>query len=227
MQGKGPMQASDVVDATGLQARYVEEWLKGMTGLAGYLEYDNDAGTYSAPEETAFFRFRGHRSLHGWAVRFCAALLGVAPKVADAFRTGGGVRFEEFGPECVVALDMINSGQYDNRFGSYWLGKLPDVVRRLEGGGRVLDFGCGVGRVGAAIAKAFPKCEVVGLDPDPETIKQARAAATAAGLGERIRFIANAAGERKKAKALTSSPPAIASTTSPPQARHWESCVIS
>jgi hypothetical protein len=41
---------------------------------------------------------------------FAPVLLGVAPKVVDAFRTGGGVRFEEFGPECVVALDMINSG---------------------------------------------------------------------------------------------------------------------
>jgi hypothetical protein len=25
------------------------------------------------------------------------------------------VRFEEFGPECVVALDMINTGQYEQR----------------------------------------------------------------------------------------------------------------
>jgi hypothetical protein len=37
MRGRGPMQASEVVDATGLQARYVEEWLKGMTA-SGYLE---------------------------------------------------------------------------------------------------------------------------------------------------------------------------------------------
>jgi hypothetical protein len=32
-------------------------------------------------------------------------LLGVAPKVAEAFEKGGGIRFEEFGPECVHALD--------------------------------------------------------------------------------------------------------------------------
>ena len=195
MQGRGPMQASEVVDATGLQARYVEEWLKGMTA-SGYLEYDSGADTYLLPEEHAFLlASEGTDHFMGGLFYFAAALLGAAPKVADCFRTGGGVRFEEFGPECVVALDMINSGQYDNRFGSYWLTKLPDVVRRLENGGRVLDFGCGVGRVGAAIAKAFPKCEVVGLDPDPETIKQARAAATGAGLGDRIQFIANASGE--------------------------------
>ena len=53
MQGRGPMQASEVVDATGLQARYVEEWLKGMTA-SGYLEYDSGADTYLLPEEHAF-----------------------------------------------------------------------------------------------------------------------------------------------------------------------------
>src|ERR1700744_1680354 len=53
MQGKGAMQAGDVVAATGLQARYVEEWLKGMTA-GGYLEYDSGAETYSLPEEHAF-----------------------------------------------------------------------------------------------------------------------------------------------------------------------------
>src|ERR1700733_15473530 len=185
MQGRGPMRAGEVVDATGLQARYVEEWLKGMTA-SGYLEYDDGADTYSLPEEHAFLlASEGTDHFMGGLFYFGAALLGVAPKVADAFRTGGGVRFEEFGAECVTALDMINSGKYDNRLGSYWLAKLPDVVRRLESGGRVLDFGCGVGRVGAAIAKAFPKCEVVGLDPDPATIRKARAAATGAGPGRR------------------------------------------
>lgn len=198
MHGRGAMQANEVADAAGLQARYVEEWLKGMTA-AGYLEYDSAADTYALPEEHAFLlASEGTDHFMGGLFYVAPVLLGAAPKVADSFRTGGGVRFEDFGPECVVALDMINSGQYENRLSSYWLPKLPDVVRRLESGGRVLDFGCGVGRVGAAIAKAFPKCEVVGLDPDPETIRQARAAATKAGLGDRIQFIANTTSELER-----------------------------
>src|ERR1700731_919612 len=148
MQGRGPMQAGEVVEASGLQARYVEEWLKGMTA-SGYLEYDDGADTYSLPEEHSFLlASEGTDHFMGGLFYFGAALLGAAPKVADAFRTGGGVRFEEFGAECVTALDMINSGQYDNRLGSYWLTKMPDVVGRLENGGRVLGFGAGRGRVG-------------------------------------------------------------------------------
>jgi hypothetical protein len=59
---------------------------------------------------------------------FAPVLVGVAPKVAGAFRTGGGVRFEEFGPECVEAPDMINNGKYVHRFGSHWLSGLGNCM---------------------------------------------------------------------------------------------------
>jgi hypothetical protein len=39
MAGKGPLRAEEVARQSGLQTRYVEEWLKGMT-CAKYLEYD-------------------------------------------------------------------------------------------------------------------------------------------------------------------------------------------
>ncbi len=190
MAGKGPLKTDQVVQASGLHPRYVEEWLKGMTA-AGYLLYDPAEQTFQLPEEHAYLTAsEGTDHFMGGLFYFAPVLLGMAPKVADAFRTGGGVRFEEFGPECVVAIDLLNSGQYEQRFGSYWLTKLPDVVERLQNGGRVLDVGCGVGRVGIAIAKAFPKCEVVGLDPDVNSIRTAASAAANAGVSDRTRFVA-------------------------------------
>jgi len=190
MAGKGHVRADEVIQLSGLQPRYVEEWLKGMVA-AGYLDYDAAAQTYRLPEEHAYLlASEGTDHFMGGLIYFAPVLLGVAPKVADAFRTGGGVRFQDFGSECVVALDMINGGQYEQRLGSYWLAKLPDVIQRLENGGRVLDVGCGVGRVGVTIAKTFPKCQVVGLDPDPESISKARETAVRAGVEDRIRFVA-------------------------------------
>ena len=62
-----------------------------------------------------------------------------------------------------------------NRFTSLWINALPDIVERLKLGGRVLDVGCGAGRVSAVIAKAFPQAEVIGLDPDENSVVRARA----------------------------------------------------
>jgi hypothetical protein len=190
MRGKGRFAAHELARATGLQPRYVEEWLKGMTA-AGYLDYDPAAQTFALPDEHAYLvASEGTDHFMGGLFLFAPVLLGAEPKVVEAFRHGGGVRFSDYGADCVSALDMINAGQYAQRLGSYWLAQLPDVAERLKRGGRVLDFGCGVGRVAIAIAKAFPGCEVVGVDIDAESIRRAQAQAREEGLADRIAFAA-------------------------------------
>jgi 2-polyprenyl-3-methyl-5-hydroxy-6-metoxy-1,4-benzoquinol methylase len=177
MANRGPMQAHDVVKASGLQPRYVEEWLKGMVA-AGYLAYDPAAQTFTLPEEHAYF-LASEDTDHfvGGLFAMVPPLMRVAPQVARAFAGGGGVPFEEFGPECVSALDLINRGQYEHRFTDYWMKAMPEAAERLRAGGRALDVGCGSGRVCIALAEAFPAAEVVGIDPDEESIRRAKAAA--------------------------------------------------
>src|SRR5947207_8356796 len=180
MQGKGAMALDDVARASGLQRRYVDEWLRGMVS-AGYLEYDAAKETYTLPEEMAYFvASDGTDHFVGGMWEMVPALMRVAPRVADAFRKGGGVPFGDFGPDCVHALDLINRGQYEERFASYWLKSLPAVVARLQAGGRVLDLGCGSGRVAIAIKRAFPQAAVSGYDVDATSI--ARACEAAADL---------------------------------------------
>jgi 2-polyprenyl-3-methyl-5-hydroxy-6-metoxy-1,4-benzoquinol methylase len=174
MANRGAMTADTVVKASKLQPRYVEEWLKGMVA-AGYLAYDSSAQTYTLPDELAYF-LASDDSDHfvGGLFAMVPPLMRVAPQVAKAFAEGGGVQFEEFGPDCVSALDLINRGQYEQRFADYWMKSLPEVAARLRAGGRVLDVGCGSGAVCAALAKAFPAAEVIGIDPDAESVHQAR-----------------------------------------------------
>src|SRR6185295_7560157 len=132
-QGKGAMRPEDVVRVSGLQARYVEEWLKGMAS-AGYLAYDPHAGTFTLPEEQAYFLASDDTDhFVGGLLAMVPPLLRVAPDVAEAF--------EEFGPDCVAALDLVNRGQYESRLASYWLAAVPEVAKRLAAGGRALDVG--------------------------------------------------------------------------------------
>ena len=177
MQGAGPMRLEEVVRASSLQPRYVAEWLKGMAA-AGYLAYDPKAATYALSDEHAYFlASEGTDHFAGGLFEMVPVLMRVAPRVAQAFEQGGGVPFEDFGPDCVTALDLINRGNYEHRFTASWLKPLPQVVAKLEAGGRMLDVGCGSGRVCVAFAKAFPQAEIVGIDPDAQSIERAKRAA--------------------------------------------------
>jgi len=173
MAGKGAMTLDEVVSTSKLQRRYVEEWLKGMTS-AGYLDYQE--GKYTLTDEMAYFvASDGTDHFVGGMWEMVPPLIRVAPRVAEAFAKGGGVPFSDFGADCVNALDLINRGQYDERFASYWLKSLPEVTAKLQAGGRMLDFGCGSGRVAMAIKRAFPKAQVAGFDIDAQSIERARA----------------------------------------------------
>ena len=202
MAGKGAMTADAVARAAGLQPRYVEEWLKGMTA-AGYLEHTPGAGaappSFRLPDEHGYLLASdGTDHFMGGLFLMVPVLMAAAPKVAEAFKSGGGVTLADLGPAGIDALDWLNCGQYEHRFTSQWLAAMPDVVARLQAGGRILDVGCGTGRVAIAMAKAFPNAAVVGLDPHAGSIEKARAAATAAGLGsagDRLRFVAQTTAE--------------------------------
>ena len=191
MAGKDWMTSEEVAQESKLQARYVQEWLRGMVS-AGYLEFDPAQQAYRLPEEHAYLlASEGTDHFMGGLLCFAPVLLRAAPKVAVAFEQGGGVAFEEYGTDGIQALDMINRGQYEQRLSpTGWLKSLPDVVQRLEAGGRALDVGCGAGSVVLTLARAFPRATVVGLDVDRESIEHAKAAAAAANMGERVRFVA-------------------------------------
>ncbi|MBZ0122499.1 MAG: class I SAM-dependent methyltransferase, partial [Roseovarius sp.] len=179
---------------TGLSPRYVEEWLNGMTA-AGWLEHDEETGTFSMPLEHAFL-LASEGTDHYMGGLFLAgpSLLSQAPAVARAFREGGGVHFDAFDDDWIAALDLMNGGAYANRLASYWMKQLPDIDARLGAGGQALDVGCGVGKVSLVLAEAYPKARITGFDPDAGSVALARAAAKRAGTRQ-VTFIEGLIGD--------------------------------
>lgn len=73
-------------------------------------------------------------------------------------------------------------------------GHLPRALARvLPETGRVVDIGCGTGRVTRAILAARPQMTVVGIEPAEAMLAVARARSEAAGDGHRARFVVGSA----------------------------------
>ena len=69
-------------------------------------------------------------------------------------------------------------------------GREADIVlgrSRTKPGARILDLGCGVGRI--ALILAARGFDVVGLDYSAPYLREAKAKAKTLGLAERVRFV--------------------------------------
>jgi len=69
-----------------------------------------------------------------------------------------------------------------------WLAGLEGVPGVLGRGGRIADLGCGEGRVTEALARAYPRACLTGLDPCGVSVARAGRRAQAAGLAARLTF---------------------------------------
>lgn len=194
MAGAGPLAAVDLAARSGVRLRYVQEWLGAMT-CAGYVEHDADTDRYRLPDEhAAFFADPGSELYLGGMFSGLPALMGMAPRLAEAFREGSGVSFAEFGETLPLALEQMNRNVYEKRLVRDWLPAMPQVVERLAAGGRAIDVGCGTGVVPLVLARAYPSARIEGLDLDARSIGIARGYAAQAGLQDRVRFV-NASAE--------------------------------
>jgi cyclopropane fatty-acyl-phospholipid synthase-like methyltransferase len=110
--------------------------------------------------------------------------------LADAFRTGGGVPYAAYGAEIRSGIRALNRPSFLHDLASTWLPAMPDVVARLDADppARVLDLGCGEGVSTIAMARAYPRIRVTGIDLDVASIEAARDAAARAGLSDRVAF---------------------------------------
>ncbi len=118
-----------------------------------------------------------------------AGIAGVLPRVIDAYRTGGGVPYADYGRDFRHGQGHINRPAFTCELRD-WLAAMPDVAR-LESvrHARVADVGCGQGFSTLEIAHSFLDAHVDGVDADASSIADARAHAADAGLDGRVRFV--------------------------------------
>ncbi|HVT78974.1 MAG TPA: class I SAM-dependent methyltransferase, partial [Acidimicrobiales bacterium] len=95
-------------------------------------------------------------------------------RLADAFRTGLGVSYDEHGPATAHATERMLGPWITSSLVPTILPALPDAYAALERGARVADIGCGGGVALEAMARRFPNSEFHGWDPSTHAIARAR-----------------------------------------------------
>ncbi|MDQ4018535.1 MAG: class I SAM-dependent methyltransferase [Actinomycetota bacterium] len=182
----------------GIAERYAREWLE-QQAVAGFLEVEGGDGerrfrlpaehaaVLAEPENPAYVAPFAH---------LVAGIGGVLPRLVEAYRTGEGVPYSDYGRDFREGQGGINRPTFTHDLPGEWIPALPDVHERLVNGDspRVAEIGSGEGWASIAVARAYPNARVDGFDADPASVESARAAAERAGVAARVRFeIADAA----------------------------------
>ncbi len=183
-----PATAAQLARRTGLDARYLHEWLAAMAA-GRYLHYDSGTGAFSVPPaHVPVLAVDGTPASVGGVFQW---LLGVAPAldaVSDAFRTGRGVPPEAYGSDLLPAMERIGSPMYNTHLVNDWLALVPRAHAQLAAGADLADIGCGSGRALVTLAQAFPSSRFTGYDAYQPQLERARANAEAAGVSDRVSF---------------------------------------
>ena len=191
----GPATPSELAARAGIDARYAREWLE-QQAVADLLDVADvgapaDQRRYALPEAYADALLDPDSpSSIAPVARSIVACAKVLPQLLEAYQTGGGVDWADYGQDMIEAQGDFNRPWLRGSFGSEVLPAIPAVHARLtaEPPARVADVACGVGWAAIAIAAAYPDVRVDGFDLDPSSIELARANAAAAGVGDRVTF---------------------------------------
>jgi 2-polyprenyl-3-methyl-5-hydroxy-6-metoxy-1,4-benzoquinol methylase len=188
MAGAGSLTVEQIAGKTSLSPRYIREWLGAMVA-AHYVEYNAAADTYLlTPEYAAALADEDSPFFVGSYFQMAQAAVTVAPKVAEAFKTGKGVSQSEYPVSFFEAAERNSRTRYLHKLLRKWIPTMPQVTEVLGRGGLAADVGCGGGRAAIMIAQAFPKARVVGYDLHAESIERACRNAEAANVADRVSF---------------------------------------
>lgn len=182
MDGEGPMTLDQLADKTGLEPKYLREWL-GSVSAAGYVTFDPAAMTFElTPEQALVFAREGQPACMQGFFQAIVAQYEMHEKAVEVFKTGRGRDWSEHSPCLFCSTDRFFRPGYAAHLVEEWLPALDGVTDKLGAGAKVADIGCGYGSSTVLMAQAFPNSHFVGIDFHEPSIEAAREKAAAAGV---------------------------------------------
>jgi SAM-dependent methyltransferase len=183
-----PSTSDEIAKASGLNERYVREWLGAMV-TGRIVEYDPASRAYRLPPEHAMSltRAAGPGNLATFN-QFTSLMGNVEDQIVRVFQSGGGVPYSEFAKFQELMAEE-STQVVDATLLTGTLPLVPGLVSRLEQGIDVLDVGCGSGHAINVMARAFPNSRFTGYDFSEEGVGVGTKEASNWGL-KNARFVA-------------------------------------
>lgn len=181
LAGAGPVTSDELAASTGLQERWLREWLQGQAA-ANVLEYRGDGRFELSPETGILLADEDSMTYLGTNFSALPRLAQVVDPLQEAFRTGIGMSWTDRDAEWVVGTEGLFRNWYRQVLVPTALPQLDGVVASLEAGAQVADVGCGSGIAIIEMAKAFPQSQFHGYDVSGEALARGAQHAEEAGV---------------------------------------------
>jgi len=168
-----PSTSKQIAIASNLNERYTREWLATMV-VGKIVNYDPTNDLYFLPTEKADLLTRNTKRYNFAASMQWIPILGqVEDEIVNCFKEGGGVPYSSYKRFHEVMEEESAQTVLSVLFESI-IPLVPQLEDRLKKGIKVLDIGCGSGRVMNMMANQFPLSKFTGYDISQEAIKNAR-----------------------------------------------------
>lgn len=181
LNGAGPQTSESLAEKTGLDERWVREWLHGQAS-AGLLEYPGEGRFELSAEGAIVLAEENHPAFAAGGFGGLPAQLAVLDKLPEAFRTGRGLPYDAFGTDGSIGIERSFAPWFRSLMVPLALPKLDGVVAKLEAGAEAADIGCGTGVAVVELAKAYPKSRFHGYEISEHALKRAEQNRQEAGL---------------------------------------------
>ena len=181
LRDAGPVTSDDLAAKTGLQERWLLEWLRGQAS-GGVIEYQGDDKFELSPEVALLLADEENMMYLGGNFNALPRFMNTVEPLKESFRTGIGLSWTDRDEEWVAGTEQLFRNWYRQQLVPVALPALDGTLAKLSDGGKIADVGCGTGIALIEMAKAFPESDFHGYEISPNAIERAGVNMSEAGV---------------------------------------------
>jgi hypothetical protein len=168
-----PLTTAELAERGGYDERWVREWAYNQ-GAAEIILIDADERLSLSEAGVAVLADDDSAAFGMGLFQNVPQVMGDLDRLPDAFRTGLGLAYDDHGRVCAEAVARGFEPWTRHHLIPTVIPMLDGVVERLDGGGSIIDVGCGAGVAVRLLAERFPAASVTGFDISQHALELAR-----------------------------------------------------